>query len=70
ASEEAPAQPSGRRRRALAAAQERAAAAEAGPRTPFALPPADADREVPLPAAPVTGPPAGMPAGPSAGMPA
>ncbi|MER6094702.1 PAS domain-containing protein [Streptomyces sp. NPDC001728] len=38
------AQPSGRRRRALAAAQERAAAAEAGPRTPFALPPADADR--------------------------
>ncbi|CAM5542695.1 hypothetical protein SNARM312S_08362 [Streptomyces narbonensis] len=36
--------PSGRRRRALAAAQERAAAAEAGPRTPFALPPADADR--------------------------
>ncbi|MFF3839720.1 PAS domain-containing protein [Streptomyces sp. NPDC001930] len=38
------AQPSGRRRRALAAAQERAAAAESGPRTPFALPPADADR--------------------------
>ncbi|QES07237.1 PAS domain-containing protein [Streptomyces venezuelae] len=37
-------QPSGRRRRALAAAQERAAAAEAGPRTPFALPPAEADR--------------------------
>ncbi|MFF8833902.1 PAS domain-containing protein [Streptomyces sp. NPDC015130] len=36
--------PSGRRRRALAAAQERAAAADAGPRTPFALPPADADR--------------------------
>ncbi|MGW1012483.1 PAS domain S-box protein, partial [Streptomyces termitum] len=32
--------PTGRRRRALAAAQERAAAAEAGPRTPFALPPA------------------------------
>ncbi|MFF4169770.1 PAS domain-containing protein [Streptomyces sp. NPDC001744] len=57
ASEEAPARPSGRRRRALAAAQERAAAAEAGPRTPFALPPADADREAPLPAAPVTGPP-------------
>ncbi|MFE1546671.1 PAS domain-containing protein [Streptomyces sp. NPDC058718] len=47
------AQPSGRRRRALAAAQERAAAAEAGPRTPFALPPADADRpdSVPAPAA-------------------
>ncbi|MGW6393767.1 PAS domain-containing protein [Streptomyces sp. NPDC055103] len=38
------AQPSGRRRRALAAAQERAAAADAGPRTPFALPPADTDR--------------------------
>ncbi|MFF0435143.1 PAS domain S-box protein [Streptomyces sp. NPDC004327] len=38
------AQPTGRRRRALAAAQERAAAQEAGPRTPFALPPADADR--------------------------
>ncbi|WP_189981735.1 hypothetical protein, partial [Streptomyces termitum] len=37
--------PSGRRRRALAAAQERAAAAEAGPRTPFALPPAEVDRE-------------------------
>ncbi|MFJ3905085.1 PAS domain-containing protein [Streptomyces sp. NPDC090025] len=36
--------PTGRRRRALAAAQERAAAAEAGPRTPFALGPADADR--------------------------
>ncbi|MFF6834203.1 PAS domain-containing protein [Streptomyces sp. NPDC012438] len=59
ASEEPPAQPSGRRRRALAAAQERAAAAEAGPRTPFALPPADADREVPLPAAPVAVPPPG-----------
>ncbi|WP_053639928.1 MULTISPECIES: PAS domain-containing protein [unclassified Streptomyces] len=57
ASEEAPDRPSGRRRRALAAAQERAAAAEAGPRTPFALPPADADREVPLPAAPAAGPP-------------
>ncbi|MFH9739203.1 PAS domain-containing protein [Streptomyces roseolus] len=43
--------PTGRRRRALAAAQERAAAAEAGPRTPFALPPADADRdEAPAPA--------------------
>ncbi|MFD4371537.1 PAS domain-containing protein [Streptomyces sp. NPDC058486] len=39
--------PTGRRRRALAAAQERAAAAEAGPRTPFALPPAEADREDP-----------------------
>ncbi|MFJ2935378.1 PAS domain-containing protein [Streptomyces sp. NPDC087219] len=58
-------QPSGRRRRALAAAQERAAAAEAGPRTPFALPPADADRPsepgpapfaVPGAPAPVAGP--------------
>ncbi|NML54003.1 PAS domain-containing protein [Streptomyces sp. R302] len=39
--------PTGRRRRALAAAQERAAAAEAGPRTPFALPPAEADRDEP-----------------------
>jgi PAS domain S-box-containing protein len=39
-------QPTGRRaRRALAAAQDRAAAAEpVGPRTAFALPPADADR--------------------------
>ncbi|MFF8917142.1 PAS domain-containing protein [Streptomyces sp. NPDC015032] len=39
-------QPTGRRaRRALAATQERSAQAEpAGPRTPFALPPADADR--------------------------
>ncbi|MFF4566886.1 PAS domain-containing protein [Streptomyces sp. NPDC001435] len=38
------AQPSGRRRRALAAAAERAAAQEAGARTVFALPPAEADR--------------------------
>ncbi|MEU6404101.1 PAS domain-containing protein [Streptomyces sp. NPDC046985] len=37
-------QPTGRRRRALAAATERAAAQEAAPRTVFALPPADADR--------------------------
>ncbi|MFF4588555.1 PAS domain-containing protein [Streptomyces sp. NPDC001388] len=37
-------QPTGRRRRALAAASERAAAQEAGPRTVFALPPAEADR--------------------------
>ncbi|MCX4763336.1 PAS domain-containing protein [Streptomyces sp. NBC_01275] len=36
--------PTGRRRRALAAATERAAAQEAGPRTVFALPPAEADR--------------------------
>ncbi|MFF0163032.1 PAS domain-containing protein [Streptomyces sp. NPDC005263] len=42
---EGPQQPTGRRRRALAAATERAAAAqEAGPRTVFALPPAAADR--------------------------
>ncbi|USQ89241.1 PAS domain-containing protein [Streptomyces phaeoluteigriseus] len=37
-------QPTGRRRRALAAANERAAAQESGPRTVFALPPAEADR--------------------------
>ncbi|WP_327402883.1 PAS domain-containing protein [Streptomyces sp. NBC_01288] len=37
-------QPTGRRRRALAAAAERAAAQEAGARTVFALPPAEADR--------------------------
>ncbi|MEU7384775.1 PAS domain-containing protein [Streptomyces sp. NPDC042207] len=37
-------QPSGRRRRALAAATERAAAQEAAPRPVFALPPAEADR--------------------------
>ncbi|MFB7593178.1 PAS domain-containing protein [Streptomyces sp. NPDC056160] len=45
--------PTGRRRRALAAANERAAAQEAAPRTVFALPPADADR----PAAATDGPP-------------
>ncbi|MCH0567012.1 PAS domain-containing protein, partial [Streptomyces sp. MUM 2J] len=44
ASASAEQQPTGRRRRALAAAAERAAAQEAGPRTVFALPPADADR--------------------------
>ncbi|WP_405770388.1 PAS domain-containing protein [Streptomyces sp. NBC_01538] len=37
-------QPTGRRRRALAAAAERGAAQEAGPRPVFALPPAEADR--------------------------
>ncbi|WP_395361697.1 PAS domain-containing protein [Streptomyces sp. YH02] len=59
------AQPSGRRRRALAAAQERAAAAEAGPRTPFALPPADADRPSEPGPAPFAGPGATAPvAGP------
>ncbi|MEU1436073.1 PAS domain-containing protein [Streptomyces sp. NPDC005786] len=41
-------QPAGRRaRRALSAAQDRAAQADAGPRVPFALPPADADRVPP-----------------------
>ncbi|MEU0160033.1 PAS domain-containing protein [Streptomyces sp. NPDC006261] len=49
-------QPGGRRaRRALAAAQERTAA-EAGPRTAFALPPADADRTPAAPHAPATAP--------------
>ncbi|MFI9649698.1 PAS domain-containing protein [Streptomyces sp. NPDC052040] len=44
--------PTGRRRRALAAANERAAAADSGARTVFALPPAAADRapEQPVPA--------------------
>ncbi|OKJ22804.1 chemotaxis protein CheY [Streptomyces sp. CB00316] len=52
-------QPGGRRaRRALAAAQERTAA-EAGPRTAFALPPADADRS---PAAAPATAPASVPA--------
>ncbi|MFC4505635.1 PAS domain-containing protein, partial [Streptomyces vulcanius] len=37
-------EPSGRRRRALAAATERAAAQESAPRAVFALPPAEADR--------------------------
>ncbi|MFE3068927.1 PAS domain-containing protein [Streptomyces sp. NPDC059247] len=53
------AQPSGRRRRALAAAQERAAAADAGPRTPFALPPADTERPADADAPSGTGLPAG-----------
>ncbi|MCX4675686.1 PAS domain-containing protein [Streptomyces sp. NBC_01433] len=50
-------QPGGRRaRRALSAAQERSAAAEAtGPRTAFALPPADADRIAPVPPVPPVG---------------
>ncbi|MFE4691706.1 PAS domain-containing protein [Streptomyces sp. NPDC056749] len=53
-------QPGGRRaRRALAAAQERAAAAEpSGPRTALALPPAAADRiPPPAPGSPVVAPP-------------
>ncbi|WP_210592188.1 PAS domain-containing protein [Streptomyces sp. GESEQ-35] len=45
------AQPTGRRRRALAAANERAAAQEAAPRAVFALPPAEADRAPGSPAA-------------------
>ncbi|MEV5987349.1 PAS domain-containing protein [Streptomyces sp. NPDC052051] len=47
-------EPTGRRRRALAAANERAAAEEPGARPVFALPPAEADRtpeQSPLPAA-------------------
>ncbi|MEU6365027.1 PAS domain-containing protein [Streptomyces sp. NPDC046931] len=47
--------PTGRRRRALAAANERAAAADSGARTVFALPPAEADR-APEQSAPVPGP--------------
>ncbi|MFI1704418.1 hybrid sensor histidine kinase/response regulator [Streptomyces griseoruber] len=45
-------EPTGRRRRALAAASERAAAQEAGPRTVFALPPAEADRTADGPGVP------------------
>ncbi|MFF7134752.1 PAS domain-containing protein [Streptomyces sp. NPDC008196] len=53
-------QQDGRRRRALAAASERAAAQEAAPRSVFALPPADADR-------PADGTdPAGVPGGAAA----
>ncbi|MGW3263044.1 PAS domain-containing protein [Streptomyces sp. NPDC001056] len=52
---EDPGRPTGRRRRALAAAAERAAAQESGARTVFALPPAAADRapqaEAPAPRA-------------------
>ncbi|WP_078858382.1 PAS domain-containing protein [Streptomyces sp. NRRL F-2799] len=57
------AQPTGRRRRALAAAAERAAAQDTGARTVFALPPAEADRtpEAETPGVRV-GPPAGAPA--------
>ncbi|MYQ41715.1 MULTISPECIES: PAS domain-containing protein [unclassified Streptomyces] len=61
-------QPGGRRaRRALAAAQERAAAAEpSGPRTAFALPPAAADRIPPVaPGSPVVAPPTAAPASPA-----
>ncbi|WP_078969225.1 PAS domain-containing protein [Streptomyces cyaneogriseus] len=67
-----PSRPTGRRRRALASAAERAAAQEAGPRQVFALPPAEADRPAgaaggvrptETPAAPAT------PAAPGAGVP-
>ncbi|MFI8488391.1 hybrid sensor histidine kinase/response regulator [Streptomyces rubrogriseus] len=44
---EASDRPTGRRRRALASANERAAAQEAAPRQVFALPPADADADRP-----------------------
>ncbi|MFJ3335556.1 PAS domain-containing protein [Streptomyces sp. NPDC086766] len=60
------AQPTGRRRRALAAATERAAAQEAAPRAVFALPPAEADRPSGAPQgqgqgqAPVQVPPQGV----------
>ncbi|WP_328481009.1 PAS domain-containing protein [Streptomyces sp. NBC_00377] len=54
-------QPTGRRRRALAAANERAAAQEAGPRAVFALPPAEADR---VTDGPVGAAPAGQARGP------
>ncbi|GAA5048964.1 hybrid sensor histidine kinase/response regulator [Streptomyces similanensis] len=62
------AQPTGRRRRALAAANERAAAQETAPRTVFALPPADADRPDPEAAPAVRVPAQGTgPAAPEAG---
>ncbi|MGV9319509.1 PAS domain-containing protein [Streptomyces sp. NPDC003660] len=69
-------QPTGRRRRALAAAAERAAAQDTGARTVFALPPAEADRTPepeaaapgvrvgPLPGAPALGTAAGTGAAP------
>ncbi|MEU6593799.1 PAS domain-containing protein [Streptomyces sp. NPDC046881] len=74
------AQPGGRRRRALAAAADRAASQEAGARTVFALPPAEADR-APAGAEPADGPAPAMgpavpvapgasaPAAPNAGVP-
>ncbi|MFE2077335.1 PAS domain-containing protein, partial [Streptomyces misionensis] len=66
--------PTGRRRRALAAAAERAAAQESAARTVFALPPATADRapEAPAPAAPAPGLPGQVrvPAQPPLSMPA
>ncbi|MEU0130349.1 PAS domain-containing protein [Streptomyces sp. NPDC006289] len=64
-------QPGGRRaRRALAAAQDRAAE-PTGPRTPFALPPAAADRvPPPAPGSPVVAPPQAVPQPPAAAQPA
>lgn len=58
-------QPTGRRaRRALSAAQDRAAQAEqSGPRVPFALPPADADRVPPAAGAVDAALPGGLAAG-------
>ncbi|GGV73170.1 response regulator [Streptomyces thermoviolaceus] len=57
------AQPTGRRRRALASATERSAAQEPNPRAVFALPPAEADRPSPGPEAPaVPGPSEAAPA--------
>ncbi|GAA4795368.1 hybrid sensor histidine kinase/response regulator [Streptomyces ziwulingensis] len=47
-------EPTGRRRRALASAAERAAAQEAAPRQVFALPPAEADRPTDVTATDVT----------------
>ncbi|MEU0134905.1 PAS domain-containing protein [Streptomyces sp. NPDC006296] len=66
--QQAPQQSGGRRaRRALAAAQERATAAEpSGPRTAFALPPAAADRIPPAaPGSPVVAPPSAAPSSPA-----
>ncbi|CAL9504420.1 PAS domain-containing protein [Streptomyces sp. enrichment culture] len=59
AAQEQAQQPTGRRRRALAAANERAAAAQqaAGPRPVFALPPAEADQTAPSGQTGVTVPP-------------
>ncbi|MER6821980.1 PAS domain-containing protein [Streptomyces cellulosae] len=54
-------QPTGRRRRALAAANERAAAQEAAPRTVFALPPAGADQDEQVAPASAAQAPAGQP---------
>ncbi|MEY9487623.1 PAS domain S-box-containing protein [Streptomyces calvus] len=68
-------QATGRRRRALAAANERAAAQEAAPRTVFALPPAEADQGQQVPPAAQSGQngqaavPSGQQAGPTTQIP-